>query len=88
MPIQTAFDPGLAFDGPTMLARWQQATAMLTHRYLDLYATTMGTLADAHVEAVRAAKLPALLPLTESHVAIWRESVDAYVSAMRGLMDP
>lgn len=60
---------------------------VLAHRYLDLYATSMGRLADAHVEAIRATKLLALLPLAESHAALWREWVDAYVATVRGFLD-
>jgi hypothetical protein len=70
MPITTAFDPGLAFDGQAALERWQQTTLMLTHRYLDLYSATVGRLADAHVETARATKLLALLPVAESHAAM------------------
>jgi hypothetical protein len=59
----------------------------LTHRYLDLHRTTVGRLADAHVDAVRATRLLALLPLAESHAAIWRELADVYVGTVRGLID-
>jgi hypothetical protein len=80
MPIQTAFDSGLALE------RWQQTTLTLTHRYLELYSATVGRLADAHVEAARATNLLALLPLAESHAAIWRECADAYVTVVRGFI--
>jgi hypothetical protein len=87
MPIQTVFDPGFAFDGQATVERWQQTALMLTHRYLDLYAATVGRLADAHVEAARATKLLALLPLAESQAAIWRECADAYVATVRGSIE-
>lgn len=81
MPIQTASDSGLALE------RWQQTALMLSHRYLELYSASVGRLADAHVEAVRATRLLALLPLAESHAAIWRECADAYVTTVRGFID-
>jgi hypothetical protein len=81
MPIETAFDPGLAIE------RWQQTTLTLAQRYLELYTATVGRLADAHVEAARSTRLLALLPLAESHAAIWRECADAYVTALRGFID-
>jgi hypothetical protein len=87
MTMQTAFDPGFALNGAATLERWQQTSLMLTRRYLDLYASTVARLADAHVEATRATKLLALLPLAESHAAIWRECADAYVATVRGFMD-
>jgi hypothetical protein len=85
--MQTAFDPALAFDGQAALERWQQATVALTQRYLELYTTMVGRLADAHIAAARATKLPALLPLAESHAAITRELADAYAATIRGFLD-
>ena len=87
MPIQTMFDPGFSFDGQASLERWQQTSLLLTHRYLDLYSAAVGRLADAHVEATRATKLLPLLPLAESHAAIWRECADTYVATVRGFLD-
>jgi hypothetical protein len=81
MPIQTTFDSGLALE------RWQQTALALTQRHLELYSATVTRLADAHVEAVRATKLLALLPLAESHAAIWRECAEAYVTTVRGFID-
>jgi hypothetical protein len=82
MPIQTTFvDSGLALE------RWQQTALSITQRQLELYAATVGRLADAHVEAVRASKLLPLLPLAESHAAIWRECADAYVTTVRGFIE-
>lgn len=87
MPVRTALAPGLAFADPGALERWHQTTLLLTHRYLDLYAATAGRLADAHVDATRAANLLALLPLAESHASLWRECADAYVALIRGFLD-
>jgi hypothetical protein len=88
MPIQTVFDPQLAsFDGQAALERCQQTTRVLTHRYLDLYTASVGRLADAHVELARATKLLPLLPLAESHAAIWRECADTYAATVRGFLD-
>ncbi|MDA0164335.1 hypothetical protein OM076_28955 [Solirubrobacter ginsenosidimutans] len=81
MPFDTASDSGL------VLERWQQTALTLTHRHLELYSATVDRLADAHVEAVRATKLLALLPLAESHAAIWRECADTYVTTVRGLIE-
>ena len=87
MPNRPAVDPGLAFDGPAAFERWQQSALLLTHRYLELYAATVARLADAHVAATRSTRLGALLPLAESHAAIWRECADAYVATIRGFLD-
>ena len=81
MPIQTTFESGLALE------RWQQTTLALTQRHLELYSATVARLADAHVEAVRASKLLALLPLAESHAALWRGCAEAYVTTVRGFID-
>ena len=87
MSTQTAFDPGLVFDGQATLERWQQTTRALTHRYLDLYSAAVGRLADAHVETARAGNMLALMPLLESQAAICRDLTEAYVTTVRGFID-
>jgi hypothetical protein len=53
MNMQTPFDTTHAFAGPTALEDWEQATRAVAHRYLELYAATVGRLADAHVTTIR-----------------------------------
>jgi hypothetical protein len=87
MATQTAFNPSATLDGEATLMRWQQTAREVTHRYLDLYSATVGRLADAQVESARAAKVPALVPIAESHAAIRRDVADAYVTTIRGLIN-
>jgi hypothetical protein len=86
MTTQTSSAP-VSFDYQAALQTWQRTARTATHRYLDLYRSTVGRLADAEVESTRAANVPSLVPLAKSHAALRRDLADAYVSAMRGFID-
>jgi hypothetical protein len=87
MPIPNKVDPGLAVGGPPTFAGWRQTAIALTQGYLDLYTASVSRIAEAHIATARATKLPALLPLAESHAAITRECAEAYAAAVRGFLD-
>jgi hypothetical protein len=77
----------LPFDCQATVRCWQRTARAVTHRYLDLYSTAVGRLAEAEVETTRAANVPALVPLALSHAALHRDVADAYVTAIRGFID-
>lgn len=89
MSTQTPIDTDLfgGVDIPASLERWRQTTRQVTHRYLDLYSSTVSRMADAQVESARAAKVPALVPIAESSAAIRRDVCDAYVTTIRDFID-
>jgi hypothetical protein len=89
MSTQTPVDAELfgGVDVPASLERWRQTARQVTHRYLDLYTSTVGRIADAQVESARAAKVPALVPIAESSAAIRRDVCDAYVTTIRDFID-
>lgn len=86
MTTQTSSAP-LPFDYQETVRSWRRTARGVTHRYLDLYSRTVGRLADAEVETTRAAKVPALVPVAQSHAALHRDVADAYVTAIRGFID-
>ena len=86
MTTQTPSAP-LPFDCQAAVERWQRTARAVTNRYLALYGTAVGRLAEAEVETTRAANVPALVPLAQSHAALHRDVADAYVTAIRGFID-
>jgi hypothetical protein len=77
----------LPLDCQAAVRCWQRTARTVTDRYLDLYSSAVGRLADAEVESTRAANVPALVPLALSHATLHRDVADAYVSAIRGFID-
>jgi hypothetical protein len=75
------------YDYQAVMRRWQETARSVTHRYLELYVTVVGRLADAQVETTRAANLPALLPFVRIHATFQREVADAYVMTIRAFAD-
>jgi hypothetical protein len=86
MTTQTSSAP-LAFDYQATVRSWQRTAREVTHRYLDVYTAAVGRFAEAEIDTTRAANVPALVPLAQSHAALHRDVADACATAIRGFID-
>jgi hypothetical protein len=76
------------FDVQSVVARWSASHREAADRILDAYETTVGRLADAHVERARAVELPAVTTIAETQASLSRGVAEAYVRSVRKLLEP
>jgi hypothetical protein len=74
-------------DVRAMMERWTESRRKATERFLELYQTSVGQMADAHVKTARAVDLPAVVQIAETQAAVSRDVADAYVTSVRKLLD-
>jgi len=76
------------FDIQSVVASWSATQREATDRFLEAYQTTVGKLADAHVERARAVDVPAVTTIAETQASLSRDVADAYVRTVRKLLEP